>query len=81
MVSAAVSLTLASFAGMVVGPGPFTAAAGTEREYRGLAVFRALLAAAIGIALGTLVSTTVPASDSFGVMVALELMIIGSPAG
>ncbi|GAB2733103.1 hypothetical protein ACX801_02950 [Arthrobacter bambusae] len=80
VVSATVSLTLASLAGMVVGRGPVVAAAGTEREYRGLAVFRALLAAAIGIALGTLVSTTVPASSSFAVIVALELMIIGSMA-
>lgn len=80
VVSATVSLTLASLAGMVVDRGSVTAAAGTEREYRGLAVFRALLAVAIGIALGTLVSTTVPASSSFGVMVALELMIIGSMA-
>ena len=80
MVSATVYLTLASLAGMVVSRGSVTAAAGTEREYRGLAVFRALLAAAIGIALGTLVSATVPASSSFGVMVALELMIIGSIA-
>ncbi|GAA3318141.1 hypothetical protein [Arthrobacter ramosus] len=77
VVSATVSLTLASLAGMVVGRGPVAAKAGTEREYRGLAVFRALLAAAIGIALGTLVTTTVPASYSFGVMVAFELIIIG----
>jgi hypothetical protein len=77
VVSATVSLTLASLAGMVVGRGSVTAAAGTEREYRGLAVFRALLAVAIGIALGTLVSTTVPASSSFGVIVALELMSVG----
>ncbi|MHC6221738.1 hypothetical protein [Arthrobacter sp. MMS24-S77] len=80
LVSATVSLTLASLAGMVVGRGSVTAAAGTEREFRGLAEFRALLAVAIGIALGTLVSTTVPASSSFGVMVALEVMIIGSMA-
>ncbi|MEV8149233.1 hypothetical protein AB0O52_13980 [Arthrobacter sp. NPDC080073] len=80
VVSATVSLTLASLAGMVVGRGPVTATAGTEREYRGLAVFRTLLAVAIVIALGTLVSTAVPAANSFGVTVALELMIIGSTA-
>lgn len=80
VVSGVVSLTPASLVGMVIGRGSVAAVAGTERAYHVLTGFRILIGAAIGIALGTLMATTVPATYSFLGPATLGLIGIGSMA-
>ncbi|MDQ0028785.1 hypothetical protein [Arthrobacter bambusae] len=75
LISGVVSLTTASLAGMVLGRGTVVALAGTERAYRVLRVFRTLLFAALGLALGTLPAVVVPDSYSFATLIALEVLI------
>lgn len=80
VVSGVVSLTTASLVGMVIGRGSVAAVAGTERAYHVLTGFRILIGAAIGIALGTLVATTVPATYSLWGPATLGLIGVGSMA-
>lgn len=77
VISGVVSLTTASLVGMVIGRGSVAAVAGTEHAYHVLAGFRILIGTAIGVTLGTLMATAVPATYSLSGPATLGLIGIG----